>query len=231
MRPGVSLTIRSRCGRRRDPCLIRGILPHELETSSRHQPHQPGPASLGRGVTTARIAIDMDRTGRPRGLEEGVNMPPGAASGVLLMCPLGTLERGMNGTQRRAVQSRRVWRARCAARHRNPDPGRGGTHRRPRTGRPPPATAYRTHGLTVGNVRSRYGGSQPSSAFKLKRTPQPGSVFPGRMASRDGSARDRLGKETKSAPHGEGWKMQASASARQDTHTCRIVETWRLIAL
>lgn len=44
-------------------------------TGSRQRPHQPDPAGLGQGVTTARIAIDMDLAGRSRGLEEGLQRP------------------------------------------------------------------------------------------------------------------------------------------------------------
>jgi hypothetical protein len=52
-----------------------------------------------------------------------------------------------------------------------------------------------------------------------------------REASRDDSAYDKLRKETKSAPRGESWKMQASANLSQDPHTCRIVVTWRQIVV
>jgi hypothetical protein len=68
-----------------DPCLM-------------YRPGVPGTGRtsqilpvLVKASATAWIAIDMDLAGRPRGLDGGVNVPLGAASGELLICPLGSL--------------------------------------------------------------------------------------------------------------------------------------------
>ena len=55
----------------------------------------PAPSRTSQGLpvlvkaSPARIATGMNLAGRPRHLDKGVNMPPGAPSGGLLTCPLG----------------------------------------------------------------------------------------------------------------------------------------------
>ncbi len=56
-------------GRCRDPDLRREVAAPVMSAGPRQRTHQPGPASLGQGVTNARIAIDMDLASRPRHLD------------------------------------------------------------------------------------------------------------------------------------------------------------------